>query len=89
MKQLQIRIIADINDADYFEKTTNITKEDIDIIRPLCIAIKNFKPYTVNVNGIKYTHSHNFPLNNRQYLKEKSIEFSQVLLVVVFRRLNT
>jgi hypothetical protein len=53
----RIIITADTNDADYVTSINAITDEDIELIKPVVEAIKNFKPYKAG----GFTHSHNFP----------------------------
>ncbi|MHC1598880.1 MAG: hypothetical protein ACXQT0_04800 [Candidatus Methanofastidiosia archaeon] len=54
-------IKVDTNDADYDVSTTEITEEDLDSIRPIIEAIKNFKPYKSKTRGMNQTHHHNWP----------------------------
>ncbi len=60
-EQWDIKITADPNDADYITEVSNISDEDLEKIRPLIAAIKAFKSYKVKVNGMSWTHSHNYP----------------------------
>jgi hypothetical protein len=84
----KIVIVADHNDADYMTETTDITDEQIEKFLPLIKTIKNFKPYTVQVRGLKWTHDHNWPQGEyglRDDLGQKSIyetypEFSEELI---------
>lgn len=72
-----IRIVVDTNDADYAEKLTPITTEQIEQFKPLIQAIKSFKEYTVKTDdGGKWTHWHNFPVGElyRKDLNEKRPE---------------
>lgn len=77
MKKYKIIIIVDTNDADYSVSTSEITEEDLDKIRPLIEAIKNFKPYSADrdFEG-KWKFEHNFPIGEccRTDLGEKEVE---------------
>ena len=52
----EIAIRVDTNDGDYAYATNTISEEDLDKIRPLIKAIKEFEPYE-NKNN---THTHNW-----------------------------
>jgi hypothetical protein len=73
-------VIADTNDADYIQTFKEVTDEDLEVMKPLFEAIKNFKPYTTRKDAYGYaasmTHRHNFPTNDccRKDLGEKTIE---------------
>ena len=72
-----INIKADTNDADYISELNEISKEDLDAIRPLIKAIAEFKPYeSDSKSGRPWTHRHNFPAGDclREDLGEKSPE---------------
>ena len=57
-----IIIEADTNDGDYTTNKSEITDEQIELIKPMVEAIKNFKPYKVKVPGkMEWTHDYNFP----------------------------
>lgn len=65
---LEIVIEVDTNDADYIEKTSVISEEDFDKIKPIIKAIKEFKPYETEytlswdkTKKNKSTHYNNFP----------------------------
>lgn len=70
----EIIVKADTNDADYITEMTEITQEELDLIRPLVEAIRRFKPYTVELDGRSRRFHHNYP--NSEYsawdLGEKS-----------------
>lgn len=75
----EITIKIDENDADYKTETKEITEEQLNQLRPLFEAIKNFKPYTTkksSPSGMDWTHSSNFPYGEccRTDLGEKTIE---------------
>jgi len=72
----EIMIRVDTNDADYDTKISSITKEELESIRPIIAAIKNFKPYKVNVKSIDWTHDHNWAYGEllREDLGEKKPE---------------
>jgi len=73
----EIIITVDTNDADYVTKINTISHETLEIIKPLIKAIKDFKPYKVEVNNMSWTHSHNYPWGEylpREDLGEKSVE---------------
>ena len=65
----EIAITADTNDGDYITEVSEISEEDLDTIKPLIQAIKEFKPYKN-----KYTHHHNYPWGEyvRDDMGEKS-----------------
>ena len=69
-----IFITGDQNDANYVTKTSVITSEGLEFIKPLIEAINNFKPYE---GDHPFTHHHNFPFGEhlpREDLGEKSPE---------------
>ena len=75
MKKIIIKV--DTNDGDYVEKVSSISEENLNTIKPVIEAIKNFKPY----EGVKrdygkfdaWMHSHNFPtFEVRRDLGEKN-----------------
>ncbi len=72
----EITIIVDTNDADYDTSINCISEENLEKIRPLIIAIKNFKPYKGKSRNKTYTHNHNFPYGEmcRENLGEKTHE---------------
>ena len=73
-KEYEIVIKVDTNDADYITEISKISEEDINKIRPLIKAIKNFKPYSSKLNdGSSWKHSHNYPFGEclREDLGEK------------------
>ncbi len=78
----EITITADTNDADYITKVSPISEEDLETIKPLIEAIKNFKSYKVEVFDRHYggnrtrIHNHNYPWGDyvRRDLGEKSPE---------------
>lgn len=59
----EITITVDFNDADYNTKVSCISEENLERIKPLIEAIKNFKPYeaTYSGSGLKWMHGHNYP----------------------------
>lgn len=71
---MKIKIKADTNDADYIEKVSSISEEELDKIRPLIKAIKKFKPYKSKVDGRDWSHHHNYSYGEclREDLGEKS-----------------
>jgi len=58
-------IVADTNDADYITSKHIVDDETIEKIKPVIEAIKNFKPYRVEVNGMKWSHDHNYTTQER------------------------
>ncbi|KKL70172.1 hypothetical protein LCGC14_2107600 [marine sediment metagenome] len=80
-KKYEITIVGDTNDADYITQVESISEEDLEIIKPLIKAIKNFKPYKIgykcswdsNKTGY-WTHDHNYPYGEclRDDLGEKT-----------------
>ncbi len=75
-KKLEIMIRVDTNDADYDVNTTEITEEELDSIRPIIEAVKNFKPYKGKNGKYEHTHHHNWPSGElcREDLGEKKPE---------------
>jgi hypothetical protein len=73
-KEMEITIRVDTNDADYREETSSISQVHLELLKPLFIAIKNFKPYKSKLYSGK--HEHNFPCGEclRDDLGEKSPE---------------
>ena len=75
MKTLIITI--DTNDADYITRVVKVDEEDLERFLPLIEKIKNFKPYTVEHDGIygmaSRRFSNNFPIDGclRNDLGEK------------------
>ena len=78
----EITITVDTNDGDYATEVSNITPEQLEKIRPLIEAIKEFKPYEViyktdyKIDGQDewpMTHRHNYPCGDilRDDLGEK------------------
>jgi len=57
----EISITVDTNDADYNTLNSEISEEDLNKLRPLIDAVKNFEPYTVEVNRFSWTFAGNFP----------------------------
>ena len=70
--KLYIVVKADTNDADYIEECKEISRENLDKIKPLLKAISEFKPYSVG----RWKHHHNFVTEDalRDDLGEKSPE---------------
>jgi len=60
---LEIMIKVDTNDADYAIAINEIEEEDLDKIKPLIAAIKEFKPYEGVIEGSEmiFHHDHNYP----------------------------
>ena len=77
MKKWNIHIVADINDADYIENLSIIDQVELDKIKPVIEAIRDFKPYTYTDTSDKFKltwdHRHNWPEDPREDLGEKSI----------------
>ena len=78
-----IFIKADTNDADYISTFESITDEQLEVIRPMIQAIKDFKPYKSTYKNkwepdkeYERIHAHNFSNGEcyREDLGEKSIE---------------
>ncbi len=75
MKYLFIQ--GDTNDADYVATLNRVSDKELIQLEPMFKAIKDFKPYTVDKDGMKWRHTHNFPNNEfspREDLGEKNIE---------------
>jgi hypothetical protein len=61
-KAYEITIRADTNDADYVTQVSPISEKDLNVIKPLIKAIKNFKPYKAQMPGkTEWIHDHNYP----------------------------
>ena len=72
-----ILIKADTNDADYITSKNEITDDQIELIKPVIQAIKDFKPYsTKTIRWSDWTHDNNYPNGEccRKDLGEKSAE---------------
>jgi len=54
-------ITVDTNDGDYESHTIEITEEQALVLSRVAIAIKTFKPYTVDRHDLVWTFNHNFP----------------------------
>jgi hypothetical protein len=69
-------VVADTNDADYIQTFEKISDRDLEILKPLFKAIKNFKPYVTTGDYGEREHHHNFPTNDccRDDLGEKTVE---------------
>lgn len=69
---LYIEITGDTNDADYVSQINQISPEDLELIKPVIEAIKNFEPYQVDVPDpsypMKWTHCHNF--SHGEYIRD-------------------
>lgn len=78
-QKLEITITVDTNDADYLTKVSEISEADLETIKPLIKAIKNFKPYigktTGTYAGRDWQHSHNYHIGEyvREDLGEKQV----------------
>lgn len=72
----QILIEVDTNDADYMRSVNRITDKEIEEIKPVIEAIKNFKPYTGTRKSWKHKHNLNYPTGEccREDLGEKTAE---------------
>lgn len=73
MSKKLILVRADTNDADYDEQLTEVTEGQLQLLLPLFAAIAAFTSYKTEVNGLTWTHSHNFPYGEccREDLGEK------------------
>lgn len=86
MSKLMLIVVADENDADYLTEMTEITERQVELLKPIVEAIKNFKPYKTKAPDSKFdvewTHHHNWPNGDpeaeigvpRTDLGEKTIE---------------
>jgi hypothetical protein len=75
MSKLPVVLIkGDVNDADYTHSITEVDPEDIEIIKSIAKKISEFKPYTVEMPTYLYYHRHNFPLNPKKRMGEKTIK---------------
>jgi len=54
-------ISVDTNDGDYISNTVEVTEEQALVLSRVATAIKTFKPYKVDVEGMEWKHEHNFP----------------------------
>jgi hypothetical protein len=72
-KFYEISVKVDTNDADFVTLNSKISEEELEIIKPLISAIKNFKPYTTSTSALG-THRNNYPYGDccRQDLGEKT-----------------
>ena len=63
-----LNITADTNDGDYISNLSEISEEELEKILPVIEAIKNFKPYTVNITegdwSHDWTHNNNYPVGD-------------------------
>ncbi|KKM22785.1 hypothetical protein LCGC14_1621760 [marine sediment metagenome] len=76
-KEYEITITVDTNDADYMTKVSKISHEDLEKIKPLIAAIKNFKPYLTQAKGkSEWKHENNYPYREccREDLGEETPE---------------
>ena len=66
-----IIIEADTNDGDYIREKNLVNEQEIEAIKKVAKAIKNFKPYTTSN---KWTHNNNFPIGDchRRDLEQES-----------------
>jgi len=62
----EIAITVDTNDGDYTTEVSGISEKDLNIIKPLIQAIKEFKPYEgkYKYGKGKYMHNHNYPIGD-------------------------
>jgi len=67
-----INIKADTNDGDYISEMSEISEEELELIRPVVESIKAFKPY----KGKNWSHENNFPCGDccREDLGQKEAE---------------
>lgn len=72
---LEITIKVDENDADYLTEVSDITEDELDMIRPLIKAIKAFDEYAAKGEGcfVSRCFEHNYPMGEmlREDLGEK------------------
>lgn len=66
-------IEADTNDGDYITSRIIINDEQLEQIKPVIDAIKNFEPYETNVNGLNIKHSSNYPRGDGQFIPRKDL----------------
>ena len=72
-----INIIADTNDGDYISEMSEISEEELELIRPVVESIKAFKPYKgKSKRGGEWSHDNNFPFGDccREDLGQKEAE---------------
>lgn len=78
MKKYTIEVKVDTNDADYVSKVSGIDEKELETIKPLLEAIKNFKPYSTpcswSTSGTE--HQSNFPYGEccREDMGEKPVD---------------
>lgn len=75
--QLLLLIEVDTNDGDYETTEIAITEKQIERLRPVIEAIKNFKRYKTKTGyGSSWEYNHNYPIGEccRKDLGEKSAE---------------
>lgn len=58
---LKISIQVDTNDGDYITEESDITKEQLELIKPLIAKIKKFRSYKGSRDDWKYNFDHNYP----------------------------
>jgi hypothetical protein len=79
MNKLLLIITADTNDADYITRVSDVTTEELEILKPLFDKIKNFEPYKTQIKGkgMGWSHIHNWPVGEygcREDLGEKTVQ---------------
>lgn len=74
--KLKVLVKADTNDADYVTKLTSVDKSRVPDVEAIAKAVSEFKPYKVHIEGMDWTHNHNWPDSeySRSDLGEKTVE---------------
>ena len=67
MTKLMLLVTVDQNDADYNTAVHEVSPEQLERLRPVFEAIKNFQPYKGNSgSGLEWTHKSNWPMGEYQ-----------------------
>jgi hypothetical protein len=76
--KLYLKVVADCNDGDYVETLKEISPKNLEKLKPLIVAIKEFKPYTTKTEDgeMDWRHNNNYPVGDcqRKDLGEKSAD---------------
>jgi hypothetical protein len=77
--QWEIVIRVDSNDADYISQISKISESNLEKIKPLIKAIKEFKPYKTKTKsrfseeGLTWTHHHNYPWGDGEFIPRRDL----------------
>lgn len=69
-------ISVDVNDGDIESAINEVTEEQALVLARVANALKEFKPYETQAEGMTWKHEHNFPTGNmcRTHLGELTPE---------------